>query len=90
MASMNYDPTKYIIKIIAAQGRPGVDVAIVRLEVPDVKLFYIAGQTVDSPGLLQHLASMTDDLLIDFFVKGKEARKLEKERQKANERVLQP
>ena len=86
---MNYDPTKYFIKVLPAHVRPGVDVVIVRLEVLDVKTFYVASQTVDSPGLLQHLDSMSDDLLIDFFVKGKEARKLEKERQKANERLLQ-
>ena len=90
MQFMNYDPTKYFIKVLPAQGRSGVDVVITRLEVLDVKMFYIAGQTIDSAGLLQHLDSMTDDLLIDFFVKGKEARKLEKERQKANERLLNP
>lgn len=72
---MNYDPTKYFYKILPAQGRPGVDVILVRLEVLDLKVFYLANQTVDSVGLNAHMQSMTDDLFTDFFVKGKEARK---------------
>ena len=78
---MNYDPTKFFYKVLPARCKSGVEVVIVRLETQDVWMTYIANQTVDSPGLHAHMQSLTDDLLLDFFVKGKEARKLEKERQ---------
>lgn len=40
-----------------------------------VKNFYLANQTVDSLGLHSHMASMTDTLLLDFFVKAPKRKK---------------
>ena len=89
---MNFDPTKYFYTINPASCKIGVDVVLVRLETQETKVLYVANQTASSAGLKQHLDSLTDDLFLDFFVKGKEARKLEKERQRLakeeNERIF--
>lgn len=68
---MNYDPTKYLYSVNAATPFPGVNVVLVNLESRKVRVFYMASQTVDSPGLIQHMDSMTDELLLDFFEKKK-------------------
>lgn len=79
---MNFDPKLYFYTINPASCKSGVDVVLVRLETQETKVLYVANQSKDSVGLKQHLDSLTDDLFLDFFVKGKEARKLEKERQR--------
>ena len=68
---MNYDPDKYCYSVLPATPHPGVNVVLVRLETKKIKVFYMANQTADSVGLKQHMDSMTDELLLDFFEKKK-------------------
>lgn len=68
---MNFDPKKYFYQVLPATPFSGVNVVLVRLETQQVKVFYMANQTVDSVGLRQGMDSLTDDLMLDFFEKKK-------------------
>jgi hypothetical protein len=74
---MNYDPTKFRYEVVSAPaGQPGVQVKLTRLETGLTKVFPspelgFPNHTVDSPGLHQHMQSLTDELMLDFFEKGK-------------------
>lgn len=69
---MNYDPKNFFYQILSAHPLPGVNIVLVRLvDKHQVRVFYNAAQTIDSAGLIQHMDSMTDELLMDFFEKKK-------------------
>jgi len=69
---MNYDNKNFFYQILPAAPLPGVNIVLVRLvDKQQVRIFYNAYQTVDSAGLIQHMDSLTDELLLEFFEKKK-------------------
>ncbi|WP_407305810.1 hypothetical protein [Acinetobacter sp.] len=73
---MNYDPNKYKYEIVPAPaGQPGVQILLTRLETGVVRVFPSAVHGVDSIGLHNHMQSLTDELMLDFFEKGKKKKK---------------
>lgn len=88
---LNFNPDNYGYEIVPAEGRTGIDLVItlkhayvepdnrfVNTVVPAEgiqKRFYMANQSVGSNGLDNHMLSMTDELLLDFFAKGSKKKK---------------
>jgi len=74
---MSYDPTKFRYEVVPAPaGQPGVQIVLTRFETGQMKVFpspelSFPTQTVESVGLHEHMKSLTDELMLDFFEKGK-------------------
>ena len=71
MFLMNFDPAKFCYFIVPAYPAAGANVVLVRLDKRQVRVFYAVNHGADSAGLRQHMDSMTDELLLDFFEKKK-------------------
>jgi hypothetical protein len=84
---MNFDPNKYLYSVLPATPFIGVNVVLVRLETQTVRTFYIANQSVDSVGLKQHMDSLTDELLLEFFEKKKKPKNPDGRKQKEAKNV---
>lgn len=78
---MNFDPTKYFYTINKASCKFGVEVVLVCLETKKTKTFYMARFDTSEASvkqIKQHMDSLTDELMADFFGNGKKKDKKEK------------
>ena len=69
----NFDSSKFsFVMELAIQG--GTNIHLIRVKTNETKTFFIAG-TPDHQRLTDHMNSLTDELMLQFFVKGGKPKK---------------